>query len=138
MIVYGEQLRPWLESRIGLKTHPETTFLGLEIGGKVTAALAFSHYVPNTDVDVSLATEAKGGTKQLIFAFLHYVFEQLNCVRCTVRIPVDNAKSIRLATRLGFQQEGILRHGFGDRDALIFGLLRENIHGLSRQPPIST
>jgi hypothetical protein len=134
----ADQLRPWLEQRIGLKTHPETAFIGCEIGGKVKAVLAFSHYIPDTDVDVSLASEANGGAKVLIWPFLNYVFGQLNCKRCTARIPVDNAKSIKLATRLGFEMEGRLRHGFGDRDALVFGLLRENIHGLRRQPPVST
>jgi len=53
------------------------------------------------------------------------------------RIRADNEKSIKLAARIGFKEEGRLRQGFGDVDALVFGLLRDDFYGLCRQPPES-
>lgn len=139
MITLDEsRCRAWLEERLSIKLHPETVFIGQENGGELVAVAAFSHYVPDTDIEVSVASESKGGVRELMRAFYTYVFEQSNCVRCTARIPADNAKSIKLASRLGFKAEGLLRRGFGDRDALLFGLTRDDLHGLSRQPPEST
>jgi RimJ/RimL family protein N-acetyltransferase len=127
--------RTWLEDRIQFKTHPETVFMGWENGGKLETVIGFSHYVRDTDIEVSVASEANhGGVRGLIAAFLQYVFEQANCRRCTVRVRPSNTAAVALATRMGFQQEGCLRHGFGDEDALVFGLLREQISW--RQPAI--
>lgn len=102
-------------------------------------AVGFSNYRPDSDIELTVATEGKGlkSAMELIRAVFAYVFDQSNCRRCTVRISERNEKSIKLATRLGFKVEGRLRQGFGDADALVFGLLRDDFYGLCRQPPES-
>lgn len=129
-------IRPWLEDRAGIKLHPENQYLGHVVGGKLATAVGFSNYRPDSDIELTVATEGKGlkSAMELIRAVFVYVFEQSNCRRCTVRISERNQKSIKLATRIGFKQEGRLRQGFGDADALIFGLLRDDFYGLCRQP----
>lgn len=129
MITWDSEIcRPWLEQKVGLKTHPETVFLGQVKRGKLETVIGFSHYVADTDIEVSVASEAThGGVRGLIAAFLQYVFEQANCLRCTVRVRPSNTAAVALAKRVGFLQEGRLRRGFGDEDALLFGLLREQI-----------
>lgn len=129
------RIRPWLEDRIGLKLHPENQYLAHQIGDRIRTAVGFSHY-RHDDIELTVATEGKGlkSAMELIRAVFVYVFEQSNCRRCTVRIRPDNVKSIKLAARIGFKQEGRLRQGFGDADALIFGLLRDDFYGLCRQP----
>jgi hypothetical protein len=52
-----------------------------------------------------------------------YYFGKLGCVRVTARTRASNASAIRACERLGFKREGVLRNGFGDEDALLFGLL---------------
>lgn len=143
MIVYDtDRLRAWLEGRIGLKTHPETRFIGSEFSGKIHSVVAFSHYVPDTDIEISVAHDNQGiASRELMREVLRYVFAQSNCLRCTARIAEDNQKSIKLAERLGFKAEGRLRRGFGNRDALLFGLLRDDIWPAPAHPqqhPIRT
>lgn len=140
MITYdAARIRPWLEERTNTKLHPENTFMATEIGGKLATAVAFSNYRPDTDIEITVATEGKGlkSAMELIRAVFVYVFEQSNCRRCTARIRADNEKSIKLAARLGFKVEGRLRQGFGDADALVFGLLRDDFYGLCRRTPES-
>lgn len=140
MIVYDAALiRPWLEERTSVKLHPENTFIGHQIGDKLATAAAFSNYRPDTDIEITVATEGKGlkSAMGLIREVFVYVFEQSNCRRCTARIRADNEKSIKLVTRLGFKVEGRLRQGFGDTDALVFGLLRDDFYGLCRRTPES-
>jgi len=135
----ADRIRPWLEERVGLKLHPEATFMATAACGKLQTAVAFSNYRPDTDIELTVATEGKGlkSAMALIRAVFVYVFEQSNCRRCTARIRADNEKSIKLAARIGFKEEGRLRQGFGDVDALVFGLLRDDFYGLCRQPPES-
>lgn len=132
-------IAPWLETRAGVKLHPETQYIAHQISGKIATAVGFSNYRPDSDIELTVATEGKGlkSAMELIRAVFAYVFDQSNCRRCTVRISERNEKSIKLATRLGFKVEGRLRQGFGDADALVFGLLRDDFYGLCRQPPES-
>lgn len=52
--------------------------------------------------------------------------------RVTMRTPSDMAVLIKLARRLGFTWEGVLRHGWNDLDVHLNGLLREEWdHGLA-------
>lgn len=143
MIVYdAARCREWLESRLDLKLHPETTFMGAERCGNLATVVAFSHYVPDTDIELSVAHDNQGiASRELMREVLRYVFAQSNCLRCTARIAEDNQKSIKLAERLGFKAEGRLRRGFGNRDALLFGLLRDDIWPAPAHPqqhPIRT
>lgn len=128
MIVYDTtRLRAWLETRLDLKLHPETVFMGAEACGKLATVAAFSHYVPDIDIEISIAHDSKGiASRELVREIFRYVFDQSNCLRCTARIAEDNQQSIKLAERLGFKAEGRLRRGFGNRDALLFGLLRDD------------
>lgn len=140
MITYDAvRIRLWLEERTSVKLHPENTFMATDVCGKLQTAVAFSNYRPDTDIEITVATEGKGlkGAASLIRQVFIYVFEQSNCRRCTARIRADNEKSIKLVTRLGFKVEGRLRQGFGDADALVFGLLRDDFYGLCRRTPLS-
>ncbi len=133
-------IAPWLEQRVGLKLHPETVFLAHQIGDRITTAVGFSHYITDTDIELTVATTGKGlkPLMGLVRAVFLYVFDQSNCRRCTVRIKDGNEKSIKIARKLGFMAEGRLRQGFGDADALVFGLLRDDFYGQCRQPPECT
>jgi len=60
---------------------------------------------------------------------LKWLFDTYELVRITAAIPEVNTGAIRLARLLCFQQEGIIRKGFLQRDRWynirLFGLLRE-------------
>lgn len=55
-----------------------------------------------------------------------YVWLQCQCRRVTAIIAVGNEKSLNLAQRLGFQEEGLLKNWYASGDAKILGLLRED------------
>jgi RimJ/RimL family protein N-acetyltransferase len=60
-------------------------------------------------------------------------------VRVTMLIDPENERAERQARRLGGQYEGFLRRGLdGTRDALVFGMLREDCRYLkpAQQPPL--
>lgn len=104
---------------------PDAQFIGMIRDGVVSAAVGFSHW---TGHDIELSVAGDRATRGFLAIVFDYVFKQSGCLRCTIRTRASNAKAIKLAKRLGFQLEGTLRRGFGDEDALIFGLTRDDYH----------
>ncbi|MBP9694627.1 MAG: GNAT family N-acetyltransferase [Alphaproteobacteria bacterium] len=91
---------------------------------KRIGAVVYHRYM-GYDCEMSIYTESpKWAQKGIIKRIFDYPFEQLNVRRVTSTIAVDNYKAQRLVQRLGFVKEGHLRLGFGDQDAILYGLLR--------------
>ena len=69
-----------------------------------------------------------GYAHEAICCALDYAFEQLGARRVMADTDPENAASVGLLSKLGFQREGYLREEWethiGIRDSLIFGLLR--------------
>jgi hypothetical protein len=127
VIVYGEELRPWLEKSLGEKVPHETEFLGFVLGGEPYAVVGFHSYYGD---DVELCASAVCGTPAFLLAVFDYVFVQLKCRRCTAKVRADNKRSLKLVKRLGFKQEGIMRKARNGCDVIVFGLLKEECkHG---------
>ncbi len=137
MIVSDSRFRPWLESRIGVELPRDAQFIGCIRDGKAIVAVGFSHYTGH-DIELSVAGERGSGSRTFLNAVFDYVFKQARCVRCTVRVRASNARANKLAHRLGFQQEGVLRLGYGDEDAVIFGLTRNDYEQRRRQATSGT
>ena len=135
MIVCDARFRPWLEERIGVVLPSDAQFVGRVVGERIAAAIGVSHWT-GPDVELSVAASPGSGSRGLLRTVFAYVFGQLGCVRCTARIRASNQDSIALAERLGFRREGVLRKGYGDEDAIIFGLLREE-HVIGRKQATS-
>jgi L-amino acid N-acyltransferase YncA len=53
-----------------------------------------------------------------------YPFNQLGCRRVTGIVHRKNKHARDINERLGFKLEGVVRHGFNNGDAMIYGLLR--------------
>lgn len=135
MIVADPRLRGWLEERVKVALPNDAQFVGRIESERILAAIAFSHW-SGPDVEISVAAEPGSASRRLLNTLFGYVFEQLGCARCTARIRISNQASIALAERLGFQREGVMRQWFGDEDAVIYGLLR-NEHGIWRRKATS-
>lgn len=88
------------------------------------------HRVAKADMGYWLAEEFEG--KGIITAagkvFIEKGFEVLNFNKIAIRIIIDNARSIAVTERLGFQLEGVLRQEFPLNgkyvDLKMFGKLR--------------
>lgn len=137
MIVAAPQLRDWLQAKVGMTLAEDAQFMGIIREGEIKAAAAFSHYT-GCDIEMSVAGEPGSGSKGFLKALFAYAFEQCGCVRCTVKTRASNARAIKLAKRLGFVQEGVQRLGFGDEDAVLFGLLRNDYGKRRRQATSGT
>ncbi|HEV1997347.1 MAG TPA: GNAT family protein [Candidatus Dormibacteraeota bacterium] len=76
------------------------------------------YWVAGDHAGLGLATEAG-------LALLRFSFEQLGLYRVELRAGVENVRSLRVAEKLGFTREGVLRNGLdgseGPFDAVIFG-----------------
>lgn len=64
---------------------------------------------------------------------LRWMFEALQLNRVTLRIPMNNTRSIKLAEMLGFQREGVERQsccrGGSYEDIVVYGLLKQDFKG---------
>lgn len=64
-------------------------------------------------------------SRAFLRALGRYAFGDLGCKRITSRVAADNPWS-SVIVRLGFREEGRMRHGYdGDIDLIIFGVLKD-------------
>lgn len=124
MIVYGDGLRDWIESKIGTQLPSGSQFLGRTRDGELVAVVAFANYTGD-DVEIYTAAMPAGLSRQLLSAVFTYIWKQLGCTRCSSRVRVDNAQAIVLNERIGFRKEGLMRRACDGVDVLIMGMLKE-------------
>lgn len=62
--------------------------------------------------------------RQLITDIMKYPFDVMGCNRITAHIPRRNERARKFHRAFGFQQEGLIRRGFGDDDCAVYGLLK--------------
>lgn len=129
MIIYGEPVTLFLEKALETRFVPPFTSIGWEHDGKITAGFLFNMYTTH-DVEVSLvATRIPRALMKATFA---YVVHTLGCRRATFRTRADNYPAQKALARLGAVLEGTQRLYFGDCDAFIYGILKEDFpHGLN-------
>jgi RimJ/RimL family protein N-acetyltransferase len=101
------------------------------VGGCVVTNFRPGQY--GNDCEISVAAETPMAFRPHLFkAVFQYIFVQLGCVRCTCVTTKKNRKGRAFIERSGFELEGNIRRGYdGKRDALVFGLLRENCRYLA-------
>lgn len=96
--------------------------VGSVTDGKLTAALIFQS---KTDHDVEISVAATHLPRALLKAVGYYVVKQMGCRRATFRTRSDNHEAIEAMKRLGAKEEGRQRGFFGDADAVVFGILKD-------------
>lgn len=83
--------------------------------------------------NISMSTAIKPGvilSPRLVHDILRVPFnEPLDACRVTAFVDETNMRSVNLIQALGFTEEGRIRKHFGDRDALVFGLLKDEFDG---------
>ena len=117
----------WVHKR--LPGHPNfgpCAALGIVRDGQAVGGVVFHSYRAGAgDIEVAGAVDpgfriGPAGLRRV----LRYAFVQLGCTRVTIRTAKGNKVARRFAERLGFQLEGMLRHGFDGRQHLVvYGLL---------------
>ena len=118
-LVLGE----WAGGIMGRKVaEPYVTIGALDSGGAICAVLVF-HTWTGPDIEISVA--ARSIPRALLVAGYNYAVNKLGCSRASFKTRADNAAAIKAMGRLGAKLEGRQRGYFGDADALIFGIVKE-------------
>lgn len=124
-----DEVAKYVSDRIGRGLFPPFTALGYEnSAGQMTAGIVFNCWTGH-DIDLTIANDG-GLHRQLIWATAKYVLDQLGCSRGTIIVKKSDQKTYETALKFGFKVEGIKRFGFGDEDAVIMGMTREDCRWL--------
>lgn len=111
-----------MAERLGVAFVPPFTTMGIEVQGKLVGGCLFNNF---NGYGIELTIVAPGSLSAGLFrAVFSYVFNQLGCVRMTMTAQRRNARHVRIAERLGFTVEGIMRGHFGHDDGVILGMLK--------------
>lgn len=121
----GEQYRQWAAQQLGIALdNGEAIATGY---GDQMCVVVVHNWTPTTqDCELSVASTGKGwANRTFLRACFEYVFNQLDCRRCTARVQASNAASVTMTERLGFTREGTLRRASRDGgDLHVFGMLK--------------
>jgi RimJ/RimL family protein N-acetyltransferase len=135
MILAGQKqlVAAWVASRIkDMRVPPEKDYEAIGVtaqGGELIGGVIYTEYreiAPGQhDIRMHCAGEPGWLTRQTLRVFFSYPFIQLQAVRITGVVAKGNKKGRALNLRLGFREEGCLRHGAGEgRDVIIYGMVR--------------
>lgn len=99
----------------------------LDKGGQLVAGVVYHNHDPFVrSIEVSCAADSpRWGSRQTFGSLLRYPFGQLQCQRVTAATPRKSTSTRRFLEGLGFKREGSVRLGFGNDNAIIYGLLAE-------------
>jgi RimJ/RimL family protein N-acetyltransferase len=124
----------WVASKIkDMREPPRKDFeaVGVDRDGRLIGGVIYSRYFELTDGqhDISMTAAGEPGwlTKATIRVLFEYPFNQLHCIRVSAVCAKSNRRSRDLVERLGFKEEGNIRHGFGlGRDGILYGMLKRD------------
>jgi hypothetical protein len=123
----------YMFQKTGARLDPSTTqgFAILSDQNDFVAAVLVSNvrYYEGKPIDCEVSCASESGVAwrpHVCGAVFNYIFGQLGCTRCTSITRKNNTKSRAFLEALNFQLEGNVRRGYdGEKDALVYGLLRE-------------
>lgn len=128
-LVYGRdgEVARWVQERA---PHAQNGFrdfvaIGIERDGRLVAGVVYNEFRGHSIHASIAASTPKWASKKTLEGIFAYPFVQLNVRRITVYTGKNMSHVRQFLERLGFQQEGIVREGFADDDAVIYGMLKE-------------
>ncbi len=136
-LIYGHDalIADWVSARA---PHAENGFekfvaIGVEDGGIFVAGCVYNDYYPGVSMHVSIAsTSPKWCNRRVLKALFDYPFGQMKVKRLTAYTGSRMVSVRKFLERLGFRQEGIMRQGFADDDAVIYGMLKHECPWIER------
>lgn len=132
VIIADDRLLDWIAVRIphvgpDHNWHGRAHAIGVGLDGEILAAICISNVDKFGNGELAMAADTpRWATRDTIRGFLAYPFGQLGLRRLTTITAASNERALRFNRGMGFQQEGTMRFGHGDEDAIIMGLLRED------------
>lgn len=129
-----ERLLPWACERIGVESfRPDAQAIGLSRDGEVVGVVVYDNFSP-ADVMCHIASDGsrRWMIRPYLFAVFAFPFLQCGMRRITGLVESRNKAALRFDKHLGFQVEGMLRHGAPDDDVYVLGMLREECRWISK------
>ena len=121
----------WVQSKLEDFYFRDCKAIGIIKNQKLIAAVVYSN-LRDGQIEATIVIEDKNwANKTILYALFAYPFVQCNCHRILVTVRDNNKKSIKLAKRLGFKHEGVLRQMFPPNDAVLLGMLRSECKWLN-------
>lgn len=144
VLIVDDRLLDWIAVRIphigpNHDWHGRARAIGIGMDGQIIAGMAvldMDKRFGNAEIAMA-ATTPRWASRATIRKLLAYPFEQLNCQRITTVTATSNEAALKMNRQLGFQYEGAMRKAFGDEDAIIMGLLKEEAERWLRIPQVS-
>ena len=132
ILIADDRLLDWIAARIpsvgpNHGWHGRAHAIGIGLDGEIIAGMALMNVDRqhgNAEIAMAASTP-RWASRSTIRKLLEYPFCQLGLRRVTTIIAASNATALKMNRQMGFKQEGIMRFGMGDEDAIIMGLLRE-------------
>lgn len=123
MIVTGDDVVMYVSSRIGHSLQLPCTGIGISRHGVIIQGVVFNSWT-GPDVEITVATDHRGLSRELLRVCASYAWGALACVRVTV--TTEQKHVVKLAARLGAKVEGVKRSAYGPgRDGTVLGILKE-------------
>ena len=123
-LVTGADAGNWVAEQINGSYQDGTTAIGLKAHGVFSAGVLYEQW--NGRSIVAHIAVSNRMTPAFLAAIFHYPFIVCGAHKVLCPIPSDNARSISLATRMGFDLEARLRDAAPTGDILIFTLTKAN------------
>jgi len=140
VIIADDRLLDWIAARIphvgpDHGWHGRAHAIGVGIDGEIVAGMAIMN-TNGSNAEISMAaTSPRWASRVTIRKMLEYPFVQLGLRRITTITAASNETALKMNRQLGFKQEGVMRYGMGDEDAIIMGLFREEADRWLQKPP---
>lgn len=123
MIIAGNAVAAFVAERTGFVFRTPHVALGFSTrDGVIRAGIIFQNWSGN---DIELTVAGDEIPRSLLKAAFEYVTHGLKANRATFRTRSDNRAARAAMRRLGARQEGRQRLFYGDCDALLYGILKD-------------
>lgn len=120
----------WVCPQIGASISPADA-VGISVFCAHGAATVLYTEWTRQDIRLQVAGVGNWLNRASLAVFFAYPFQDLGVRRITALVPKKNRKSRNLSEKIGFVQEGCLRHALMNGDSyIIYGMLREECRWL--------
>lgn len=114
--------------------------IGIEDASGVLVGGIVASHVNSFDAHISARlTRANALTRRMLQSLFDLAFDEMKLSRLTMLIAPANRHARGVAEKLGFVEEGLMRRGYdGVRDAVIYGMTKDECQVMERENGIST
>ncbi len=129
---HDQAIARWVGERIGIEAFGQCVAIGIvDEWGNILAGVVYNNYREGVGLEATIAsTSPRWCNRAMLAAIFGYPFDQVGCRRLTAITERKNQPVRAFLCRIGFREEGLLRHGFPSDDAVVYGMLREECRWL--------